>query len=71
MFQVGDRVKPKNPNSLFSHGKMVAKDSTMSVCAGRWMVAEFDEPPILYYLYDKPIYGANPCLVVQDTFEHE
>lgn len=65
MFQVGDRVKAKNGNSLFSSGKV------QEVEEGDWMLVDFDADPILFYLGECAITGKNPCLVVKDTFEHE
>lgn len=65
MFQVGNRVKAKNGNSLFSSGRV------QEVEQGDWMLVDFDADPILFYLGTCAITGKNPCLVVKDTFEVE
>lgn len=65
MFKVGDRVKAKNVNSLFSSGRV------REVEEGDWMLVNFDADPILFYLGTCAITGKNPCLVVKDTFELE
>lgn len=65
MFQVGDRVKPKNPNSLFSSGVITGLEE------GDWMMVDMDCTPVLYYLAGLPIMGSKVCLVIRNSFENE